>query len=210
MEQNLQNLLNRIQKEGIDKADKEAMRIISDAREKAAGIVKEAEMKAKEMLEKAEQDARSFAEHGAKTIAHAGRDVLLTVGKGIDTLLKEIAFHSVGKALSPDTIIQMMIKLASAYAEKGFAEGRVNMLLSPEDQKTVVKLFMEKYREQFQEGIEIHVDDKIIKGFKVAIKSDAVFHDFTQEAIADAICYFLKPHLADIIHRVANDIAKED
>ncbi|MCF6149000.1 MAG: hypothetical protein E3K37_10100 [Candidatus Kuenenia sp.] len=210
MAENLENLLNRIQKEGVEKAEAEAAKIIEKAREQASLIVKESEAEAKEILEKAERDARVFAEQSIKTMEHAGRDVLITVGNGINNLLKEIAFHSVGEALSPDTLIQMMIKIATAYADKGFAEGRINMLLSPEDQKTVVKLFMEKYREQFQKGIEIHVDDKIVKGFKVAIKSDNVFHDFTQEAIADSICYFLKPYLAEIIHRVANTLVKED
>ncbi|MBM4055167.1 MAG: hypothetical protein FJ264_10960 [Planctomycetes bacterium] len=210
MAENLENLLNRIRKEGVEKAESEAAKIIEDARAQASMIIKQSEEKAKAVLEKAEQDARLFTEQSVKTLEHAGRDVLITIGNGVNNLLKEIAFHSVGEALSPDTLIQMMIKIATAYADKGFAEGRINMLLSPEDQKKVVKLFMEKYREQFQSGIEIHADDKIIKGFRVSIKSDNVFHDFSQEAIADSICYFLKPYLAAIIHRVANTLVKED
>lgn len=210
MAENLENLLNRIQKEGVEKAETEAARIIEKVREQVAQILKESEAKAKENLEKAEQEAKIFTEHSIKTIEQAGRDLIITIGNRIESLLQDIVFHSVGEALSPETMMQMMIKLVSAYAEKRFSEGRINMLLSPEDQKTAVNLFMEKYREKFREGIEIYADENITRGFKVSFKSDNVFHDFTQESIAESLCFFLKPQVAEIIHRVANSLVKED
>jgi V/A-type H+-transporting ATPase subunit E len=210
MAENLENLLNRIQKEGVEKAEKEAARIIEKAREQAAQSLKDSESQANENLVKAEQEAKIFTEHSIRTIELAGRDLIITIGNRIESLLQDIVIHSVGEALSPETMTQMMIKLVSAYKEKGFSEGMINMLLSPEDQKTVVKLFMEKYREKFRQGIEIHADENITRGFKVSIKSGNVVHDFTQESIAESLCFFLKPHLAGIIHSVANSLVNED
>lgn len=210
MVENLENLLNRIQKEGVEKAEKEAARIIEKAREESAQIIKDSEAKAKANYEMAEQEAKTFTEHSIKTIELAGRDLIITIGNKIESLLQDIVFHSVGEALSPETMTQMMIKLVSAYKEKGFSDARTDMLLSPEDQKTVIKLFMGKYREIFREGIEITADEHITRGFKMSCKSDHVVHDFTQESIAEALCFFLKPHLAPIIHRVANSLVQED
>jgi V/A-type H+-transporting ATPase subunit E len=210
MADSLENLLNRIQKEGVEKAEEEAARIIEKARGQAAQIIKESEAKAKENLEKAEQEAKIFTEQSIKTIDLAGRDLIIAIGCKIESLLRDIVFHSVGEELSPETMTQMMIKLVSAYEKKGFSEGRINMLLSPEDQNRVVKLFMEKYRDKFRKGIEIDADENITRGFKVSFKSDNVFHDFTRESIAESLCFFLKPHLAEIIHRVANSLVQED
>ena len=209
MVENLENLLNRIQTEGVEKAEKEASKIIEIAREQAAQMRKESEDKAKDNLEKAEREAKIFTAHSIKTIELAGRDVIIAVGNKIESLLQDIVLHSVGEALSPETMTQMMIILVSAYTERGFSEGRISILLSSEDQKPVLKLFMEKYREIFREGIEISADEHITRGFKVSCKSDNVFHDFTREAIAESLCIFLKPQLSEIIHRIANSLVQE-
>ena len=73
MVENLENLLNRIQKEGVEKAEQEAARIIEKAREESAQIIKDSEAKAKANFEMAEQEAKTFTEHSIKTIELAGR-----------------------------------------------------------------------------------------------------------------------------------------
>ncbi|MDR4506903.1 MAG: hypothetical protein MRJ65_01480 [Candidatus Brocadiaceae bacterium] len=205
MTENLQDLLDRIKKEGVEKAEAEAAAIISKARETSAQIIKEAEARAKELLEKSKQEAKVYTDTSKKVLEQAGRDLLISVSQGIEKLLNNIVFHTVGDALSPEVLMEMMVKLADAYAKEGFSEGRIDMLISPEDQKTLIHFFMEKFREQFEKGIEIHIDNHINKGFKVTMKSDNVFHDFTQESISESICHFLKPRLANIVHRIVHD-----
>jgi V/A-type H+-transporting ATPase subunit E len=58
-------------------------------------------------------------------------------------------------------------------------------------------------------GLELHVDNEILKGFKVSFADDHVYLDFTQEAIAEALTTFLRPKLAEIVGRVAKGEAKE-
>ncbi len=206
MTENLQDLLNHIQKEGVNKAEAAAAEIVLHAKEQAAQIVRDAETQAKDIVANAEIKTKAFEENSIRALEQAGRDLLISIGKRIEILLEDIVFDSVGKSLSPEILTQMMVKLATAYAEKGFSDSRVEMLVGAEDQKTIVKLFMKKYRNKFKEGVEIRADDTITSGFKISFKSDHVFHDFTQKTLADALCYFLRPHLAEIVHRVAHGL----
>ena len=206
MTENLQDLLNHIQKEGVSKAEAAAAEIVLRAQERAAQIVRDAEAQARNIVAKAEKESKGFEENSVKALELAGRDLLISIGKRIEILLEDIVQDSVGKALSPEVITGMMVKLATAYAEKGFSDSRIEMMVSAEDQKTIIRYFMKKYRKIFKEGVEIHADDTITSGFKISFKSDHVFHDFTHKTLADALCYFLRPHLAEIVHRVAQGV----
>ena len=54
-------------------------------------------------------------------------------------------------------------------------------------------------------GILWVIKQIIFKGFKVSFVDDHVYHDFTKEAIAESLTNFLRPQLAEIVHRVAQE-----
>ena len=85
MAEQLQGLLERIQKDGIDKADAEGQRIIDDAKAQAASIISDAEAKAKAGLDNAEREGAAFAERGKVALQQAARDVVITVGDAISS-----------------------------------------------------------------------------------------------------------------------------
>lgn len=87
MAENLENLLIRIQKEGVEKAEQEAAGIIAKAREQAARIVQESEAAAKRNLEHARHEAALLTEQGIKTVEQAARDFILAIGKSMENLL---------------------------------------------------------------------------------------------------------------------------
>ena len=208
MAEELQPLLDQIRKEGVEKADAEAAEILAKAKEKAAQTVRDAEAKAKELVAKAETDAEVFTERSIATIEQAARDVLITVGQGIENIISEIVAESTTDALNTEVLEQMLVNMAQSCAEKQ-GETRIEMLVSEADQKELVKFFAAKYSDKMSHGIELHVDSEILKGFKVSFADDHVYLDFTQEAIAEALTTFLRPKLAEIVGRVAQGAAKE-
>ena len=208
MAEELQPLLDQIRKEGVEKADAEAAEILAQAKEKAAQTVRDAEAKAKELVAKAETDAEVFTERSIATIEQAARDVLITVGQGIENIISEIVAESTTDALNTEVLEQMLVNMAQSCAEKQ-GETRIEMLVSEADQKELVKFFAAKYSDKMSHGIELHVDNEILKGFKVSFADDHVYLDFTQEAIAEALTTFLRPKLAEIVGRVAQGAAKE-
>ena len=202
MAEELQPLLDQIRKEGTEKAESEAAEILSQAKEKAAQTVREAEAKAKELVAKAEADAEVFTQRSIATLEQSARDLLITVGQGIENIISGIVAESVDQALGIEVLEQMMVKMAQSCAEKQ-GETRIELLVSEADQTELVKFFAAKYSDKMIHGVELHVDSEILKGFKVSFADDHVYLDFTQEAIAEALAAFLRPKLADIVGRVA-------
>lgn len=208
MAEELQPLLDQIRKEGVEKADAEAAEILAKAKEKAAQTVRDAEAKAKELVAKAETDAEVFTQRSIATLEQSARDLLITVGQGIENIISEIVAESTTDALNTEVLEQMLVNMAQSCAEKQ-GETRIEMLVSEADQKELVKFFAAKYSDKMSHGIELHVDNEILKGFKVSFADDHAYLDFTQEAIAEALTAFLRPKLAEIVGRVAQGAAKE-
>ncbi len=207
MAEELQPLLEQIRKEGVEKAEAQASEILEQAKAKAAQTVRDAEDKAKELVAKAQADAVIYTERSTATLEQAARDLLITVGQGIENIIAELVAESVDAALKIEVLEEMMIKMAQSCAEKQ-GETRIELLISEKDQKDMVKFFADKYREKMVHGIELHTDNEILKGFKVSFADDHVYLDFTSDAIADALTAFLRPKLAEIVSRVAKETAE--
>lgn len=210
MAEELQHLIERIQKEGVEKADAQAAKIISQAKEKAAAHVREAEEKAKALIAKGEKDAQAFMERSLRSLEQAARDLLITVGQGVENILADLVAESVDKALTIEVLEQMLVKMAEGYAARQGEEGRIEMLVSSQDQQALVKFFADRYKERLVGGVKLHVDNDIFKGFKVSFVKGHVQHDFTREAIAESLVNFLRPQLAEIVHRVAQHESQTD
>ena len=208
MAEELQPLLDQIRKEGVDKAEAEAAEILSQAKEQAAKTVRDAEAKAKELVAKAETDSEVFTQRSIATLEQAARDVLITVGQGIENIISELVAESVDQALGVEVLEKIMVSMAASCAEQ-HGETRIELLLNESDQAELVKYYASKYSDKMVEGLELHVDNEILKGFKVSFADDHVYLDFTQEAIAEALTAFLRPKLAEIVGRVAKGAAKE-
>lgn len=199
MAEELQHLIDRIQQDGVAKADAEAGRIVAAAKEQAAAIIADAEAKARSRVVDAERDAGFFVERGRKSLEQAARDVVLSVHQAVSDTLRRIVEADVGKALTPDVIKQMMIKLVEAYcANKGDCS-EIDLLVNPADQKMIVNFFLQEYREALEKGVEIHADASVVAGFRASIEGAQVHHEFTRKEITEALCRLLRPRLADIV-----------
>lgn len=212
MNQELQSLLERIQKDGVEKAELESKRIIENARKQAQSIIDEANAHANTILEKAELEAKQFTERAKKTLEHAARDVVFTVGEAITSSIQLIVHRDVNTALNPDLLKQLIAKFVDAYIQanvhsssetsKTYRAGAgLEVLVSPEDYKVMRDFFTTRYSNELYKGIEIKSDSGIIKGFRVRLSEGHIEHDLTGEAIAEAITNLLRADIAEIVHK---------
>jgi len=211
MNQELQSLLERIQKEGVEKAETESARIIENARKQAQFIIEEANKQANAILEKSQLEAKQFTERARKTLEHAARDVVLTAGEAITSSIEQIVYRDVNTALDVDLLKQLIAKFVDAYIQLNVhssqesgerkSGGGLEVLVSPEDYKAVRDFFIKNYSSELHKGIEIKSDSEIIKGFKVRLSEGHIEHDLTGKAIAEAISNLLRPDIAEIVHK---------
>jgi hypothetical protein len=120
-------------------------------------------------------------------------------------VLRETLCATVAEALTPELMTQILVRLADAYAERDMNESRIDVLLSPEDRDAVGAIVMEKYRRIVGQGLTLRPDERVDKGFKVSFVDYSMYHDFTAEALAEALAPVLKPPLCDIVRRAAEE-----
>jgi V/A-type H+-transporting ATPase subunit E len=203
MEERLEGLLARIQQEGVERADAEAARILDEARSSAAHIVAAAKAEADELRGRAEADAEASRERGEKALEHAGRDFLLSLQRSLEAFLRESLRDTVRTALTPELVGEMLVRLTEAYAAHDMNEGRIDVLLSPEDREALAALVLEKYRDLVRQGLILRADERTDRGFKVSFTDDNLYHDFSLAALAEALAPVLKSPLGEIVARAA-------
>jgi V/A-type H+/Na+-transporting ATPase subunit E len=156
--------------------------------------VRDAEAKAERLLERAEHDAEAFTERSTFALEQAGRDLLIAVSQSIERLLAGLVHESLMEELRPDLLAEMLVKMADAYAARGGRERRMAVLLGEDDLDALVGSTPSATGAP-REGVELKLDNSVVKGFRVAIVDEHVEHDFTIDAIADALTHHLRPHL---------------
>ncbi len=196
MAEKLQSLLERIQKDGIEKAESEAEIIVAQAKVEAESIVKEAKAEGEKTLKKAEQESEQFAARGTRSLEQAARDVILSVQKAIDGSFQRLVDRKVGEALDADTLRRMLIKVVAAYCDD---ETGIEVSLPAEEQQKIMDGLLSELSGEMKAGVDIKADGSLTGGFRVATANGKVEHDFSKEAITEALCSLLRPRLAEIV-----------
>ena len=94
MDIQLQELIDKIKKEGISKAEEDAKATIDAAEKKAEQIIADANAKAEEILKNAKAEIKSVEKASEEAIVQAGRNMLLSFKDGIINLSINISVEN--------------------------------------------------------------------------------------------------------------------
>jgi len=209
MTEELQSLLERIQKEGIDKAEEEAERILAEARQKAAALVRDSEIQAADRLRKAEQDAARFAEQGRTALRQAARDILLSLGQAIRVTLERLIHREVSQAMNPDLLRATLGRLIEAYFRDFANPAPVELSLSGEDRAILGDYFLSLLTVEARQKLEIRADHGIVAGFRVALRDNAVEHDWSADSVADALAQLVQPTINAVVREAIESLPSQ-
>lgn len=197
MAEELQGLLDKIQTEGIEKAEAEKVKIIENARAEAAKIVSEAREQAAVIVKKANEEAEISVTKGNAAIRQAARDVLIALRADIESRLKTLVSGSTGAAMTPDTMAKIILEMVKAYREKTpSGDATVELLLSKNDAEQMAAQFKVSLLADLKVNPVIRINADVASGLQIGFKDSDVFLDFTDEALSDVICAYVGPKLA--------------
>ena len=197
MAEDLQYLMERIQKDAVDKAETEAAAIIARAKDKAAEIVKAAEAEASAKLEKADKDAEAFTERSERTLEQSARDLLLSVGKNLEKMILDLLNLQVEKSLDESTVKQMLLTVAKSYTTD------VDVEFSEADASKLSSFVMGEFAKELGKGVKVESDKGVKFGFRIKLDGGPVTHEFTDAAMADALSALLRPQLSRVVNAAA-------
>lgn len=202
MTEDLQNLLDKIKKEGVDKAENEAAGILDSAKAKSEDIVNKAGEEADRIIEKAKKDSESFEEKGRKSLEQAARDVIISARTGIEKTLNSLIKAESARAMDDETLSEMLLKVVDAYcADSNNAE----VLVNDEDVEKFKGFMLNKLSEDAQKGINVKPDGSVANGFRIMLKDRNIEHDLTDEAVSEALSRVLRPHIAELLKNTSSE-----
>ena len=190
MSEDLQSLLEKINRDGVQKAQAQADQIVADAKAKADAIVKAAESSAATAKADADKAAVAYAERAKETIRQAARDIVLDAKKSVDALLVKLLAENVGRVLSDPATVQKLV--ADAVVEFA-AKGVVDVALAPKVASALAASLSAKG------NFKVVTDETLDTGFTVKVDGGRVEHSYTGEVIAEELAKRLRPDLAELV-----------
>lgn len=199
MPADLQSLLERIQAEGVEKANTKAAEIIAEAEKTAAKKIADAEKRQQALEAQAKADASVLKERTEQAIQQAARDVALEVGQSIQQTLERVLLAKLNETLSGDflqTFLENIIKAVAAHPE---AQGGMQALVSEDQAKQLTAFATSNLSSAVANGLSIAPNKDVKAGIRVMIADGRIEHDFTNEAIMDAMSKMMSPTLAKMV-----------
>ncbi|MDR2617465.1 MAG: V-type ATP synthase subunit E [Treponema sp.] len=203
MEIQLQELIDKIKKDGIESASEEAARIKQSAEAEAKRIVEAARREAADIVARGKQDAERSEKAGAAALEQASRNLVLAFKGEIQALLDKIVARETAAAYGEDTYKAVLPEILKAWAAKG---GNVDVLLPEGDLKRIEGWFTGKLSSEIKQGIELKSDRNLAAGFRIANKDGSAYYDFSAGAVAELLSAYLNPRLAEILKTSAKGI----
>lgn len=201
MEAQLQELIDKIKKEGVETGEQEAERIVAEAKQKADSIISDAEKKAKSMVEQAQRDVQQREQAGTEALQQASRDLLIALEKKISAVFDEVVRKNVEETMSGSSLESIIITLVSEWVKNNSAD--IAVLLPEGEQKKLEQNLRGKLKEEFKKGVEIKVSDSVKSGFLIGEKDGSSYYNFSAAGVAEIISEFVNPKLAETVRRAA-------
>ena len=190
MAEELQQLLEKIQRDGVDKANAEAAAIVAKAKAEAEALVKKAQEAAAAAEAKGKADAEAYAARARETIAQAARDTVLKVKNDVTKLLTKLLAQDVSASLATEAV-----PLAAAAVKELVTGSGAEVAASAK----LVDALRAQLAAQAQNGVKVVADEMTGAGFTVKLDNGRVEHDFTDAAISEALAQRLRADLAKLL-----------
>ena len=195
MAQDIKNLIEKIQQDGIRVAEEKAKEIESQARREVTQILEKAKTEAARTISEAKEEIGRAKEEQKTFLAQAGRDLLLALRKEIGAMLERIILQEVKDALTPEA----MYKIIAEIIKGSSLEEEIVISLNKADLANLEKEFLRKLKEEAKKGVVLKPSEEISGGFIISFDRGKSHFDFSDKALAEYIGTSLKPKLAELL-----------
>lgn len=206
MAEELKELIEKIQEEGIKAAEQRAAEIENDARRNAAHILEKAGRESEQLVSEARDKISKMEESARESLRQAGRDLLLSLRKEINTVLKRLMVSDVRPALDPAQMADIVKTLIKGYG--GREKKDITVLVSKEDFEKLEKIFISGLSAETQKGITLKPSEDVAAGFLISYDKEKSHYDFTDKAIVEYISSYINPKLAEILKESSEEPEK--
>ena len=195
MENKIQELTDKLYREGVEKGNEEAQKLIGKAQDDAKKIVDDARKEAESILAAARKSADEMAENTQS-------ELKLFAGQAVNALKSEIATLVTDKIVTADvkafaTNKDFLNAFIVALATKWSVDEPI--VISTADAADLKKYFMSKAKNLLDKGVKIEQVNGIKTLFTISPANGSYKMDFGEEEFVNYFKEFLRPQLVEML-----------
>ena len=194
MAEQLNEFLEKIQKEAVDKAAEQAEQKLAQAKAEADKIVADARAEADKIVSDAEAKAKQFAENGERTLRFASRDVLTYTRQELESLLKKVFAEKAAEVLKLEDIKPIILKLAAGCEGDAIIE-----VPEGSDVEKLEKYFLSELAGKAKGGVKVCPVKGLKAGASVVSVNGDLKIELTDETLVELLSSQLSPKLAAVL-----------
>ena len=193
MEQQIQDLVASIKKEGIEEAKKQSAEILASAKAEAEEIIKKAKAEGDKIIQDAKNSAKLEAESAKAQIVQAGRDVTLSLKQSVEALFNKILVEDCKKAMDASLLGQLITQAVNADLHGVEAE-------IPEGLKDdVVKALSSEVAKLVKQKDFLKESKGVLSGIKLSSNDGSGYIDMSASECALLVKPYLSERLRELI-----------
>ena len=202
MDVQLQELIDKIKKDGVTAAETSASEKIAAAEKEAAKIIANAKEEADKIVKQAKDETARMEKASEDAIAQASRNLVLTFRKSVENELAAIVSAETEKAYDAKLLGTLIPETVKEWAKKSDASD-LSVILNEKDLHALESNLKSALKDKISEGLTLKADNSIGGGFRIGVKDGAAFYDYSAEAVADLFAAYLNPRVAAIMKEAA-------
>lgn len=193
MEQQIQDLVSSIKKEGIDEAKKQADEILKTARAEADRLIADAKKQSEKLIADAESGCVLREKSSKAAIEQAARDVSLSLRKSINDELERILSADIAKSMDA----ALLSKLVAEAVKAGFSDAVVEV--GGADAAAIVKSLSGQFAAELKSGLVLKAGSASDSGIKVTASDGSGYIDLSAEECTKLLRPYLSSALKEYI-----------
>lgn len=195
MENRIQELTDKIYREGVEKGNEEARKIIEQSQEEARSIVEKARKEAEEILSSAHKEADSLSENTKSELRLYAKQAVNALKSEIATLLTDKIVDADIKNFTGDKdfLSSFIVSLASKWSLEE------PIVISTSDAVILKKYFEVHAKNLLDKGVKIEQVNGIKTLFTISPADGSYKVNFGDDEFANYFKEFLRPQLVEML-----------
>lgn len=200
MQNKLNELTDKIYRDGVSKGKQEAEQIISEAKAESEKIIRQAEKEAAEIIARAGKEAAELKKNTESELKISFRHAVNSLQQDMEKMIAgSIVDKPVSEVFSDSNLIARLIETIAEKVNPGDNETDIEAFIPEDMKKEIENYFFNETRKKLTAGIVIKPVKSMMKGFEIKPLGSDYKISVTEEDFMSFIKEFLRPRMIDLL-----------
>ncbi len=202
MQNKLQELTEKIFREGISKGNAEAEKIINDSKNQAEEIIVKAKKEADKIINDAKKKSGEIKSSSEAEFRLSSKQAINALKQQITDLINgEIVSTPVKKVFGEKEFIKKLIETSiKNWKPASNQDADLAILLPEKQEKEIQQYFTKSVKDLLDKGLEIRFNPEVKSGFQIGPRNGSYKISFTEEDFINFFKQYLRPRLIKLLY----------